>query len=109
MFGPDAASSLTIDEIAELVKGVRFIEKANAHPIDKNDTQPYGELKRIFEKSLAVNRDLPAGHTLTFADLEAKKPADRGISARLYRDVIGRQLAVAKTRYSFLNEEDLQA
>ncbi len=108
IFGPDAASSLTIDETAELVKGVRFLETARQHPIDKNDTGPYGELKRIFEKSLAVSKDLPAGHRLTFEDLEAKKPADKGISATDYAAVIGRQLRVAKPRYSFLNEEDLE-
>ena len=72
MFGPDAKASLTIDEIARLVEGTRQIATAHAHPVDKNDNRRFGELKSIFEKSLAVNKDLPAGHILTFDDLEAK-------------------------------------
>jgi N,N'-diacetyllegionaminate synthase len=40
MFGPDAPSSLTIDEVKTLVTSVRFIEKALQHPINKNDLSP---------------------------------------------------------------------
>jgi N-acetylneuraminate synthase len=108
LFGPDAQSSLTIDEIKEVVEGVRFLETALYHPIDKNDLTPYRELKGIFEKTLAVNKALPAGHVLTFEDLESKKPAQQGISASDYRDVIGKKLKRAKGRYDFLQEEDVE-
>ena len=108
MFGPDAKSSLTIDQLAELVKGARYLATANQHPVDKNDTSAYTELKGIFEKSLAVNKDLPAGHVLTKADLESKKPSGAGISARNYQQVIGKALTTAKSRYDFLHQTDLQ-
>ena len=36
-------------------------------------------LKRIFEKSLAVNKDLKAGHILSFEDLEEAKTAKRPV------------------------------
>ncbi|MEL6867152.1 MAG: N-acetylneuraminate synthase family protein, partial [Bacteroidota bacterium] len=107
LFGPDASSSLTIDEIAELVRAVRYLETALAHPIDKNDLSPYTDLKKIFEKTLAVNKDLPAGHALHFDDLEAKKPAQKGIAAHQFRSVIGRSLKHPKSKYDFLTEEDL--
>lgn len=107
IFGPDATSSLTIDEIAELVRGVRFVETALRHPIDKDDLQPYQGLKKIFEKTLAVNKDLAAGHHLTFDDLETKKPAGQGLPATAFREVIGKPLRQAKRRYDFLKEEDL--
>ena len=107
MFGPDASSSLTIDEVKELIEAVRFLELALAHPIDKTDLSPYTDLKKIFEKSLAVNKDLPKGHTLTFDDLEAKKPANQGITARTFRAIIGRQLNRPLSKYEFLNETDL--
>ncbi|MEM6963168.1 MAG: N-acetylneuraminate synthase family protein [Bacteroidota bacterium] len=107
MFGPDASSSLTIDEVAELVKSIRFLEKAMQHPINKNDLSPYADLKKIFEKTLAVNKDLPAGHLLTFEDLEAKKPAQQGISAKAFRTVIGKKLTVAKSKYEFLRSDDI--
>lgn len=107
MFGPDASSSLTIDEISELVKSVRFIDTALNHPIDKNDLSPYLGLKKIFEKSLAINKDLPAGHLLSFEDLEAKKPAGMGITASEFREVIGKKLNTDKSKYTFLKKEDL--
>ncbi len=107
MFGPDASSSLTIDEVSELVRSVRFIEKALDNPINKDDLSPYKDLKKIFGKALAVNKDLPQGHVLSFDDLEAKKPADQGISASVFESVIGKRLNKGKTRYDFLREDDI--
>jgi N-acetylneuraminate synthase len=34
-FGPDAAASLTVEQLAALVEGVRYAEKMRAHPVDK--------------------------------------------------------------------------
>lgn len=109
MFGPDAQSSLTIDQIKELVRGVRFLDTAVQHPVDKADNSAYTNLKKIFEKSLAVKKDLPAGHTLQFDDLESKKPAEQGIPASQYKQVIGRVLKNAKAQYDFLSFDDLEA
>jgi len=106
MFGPDASSSLTIDEVKELVDSIRFLEKSLNHPIDKNDLNPYWDLKKIFEKTLAVNKKLPANHVLTFEDLEAKKPAQQGIAAADFQSFIGKKLKVEKQQYDFLKEED---
>lgn len=107
MFGPDASSSLIIEEVRQLVEGVRFTEKMLANPVDKSDNQRFAKLKKIFEKSLAVNQDLPAGHVLTFEDLEAKKPAGEGLPAQQFRSIIGRKLAVKKAKFSFLKAGDL--
>ena len=109
MFGPDASSSLEIDEIKKLVEGVRDIEKTLNNPVDKSNNSEYHELKSIFEKSLAVNKDLPAGHKITFSDLEAKKPANIGIPASKYRKILGKTLVKNKEQFDFLKEEDLSA
>jgi N,N'-diacetyllegionaminate synthase len=108
MFGPDATSSLTIDEIGSLVKQVRYLEKALNFPVDKNDTARYEENKKIFGKSLAVNDDLPKGHILVFENLESKKPAGHGIPAAQFVSVIGRKLNKNLMKYSFLSEDDLE-
>ena len=102
MFGPDTASSLTIDEIRFMVNGVRFIEDALKHEIEKNDTKQFEKLKEIFGKSLAVNKDLKAGTSLTFDDLESKKPFGVGIPARDFSAIIGKKLRVDKKKYEFL-------
>jgi N-acetylneuraminate synthase len=108
MFGPDSTSSLTIDELKQLVEGVRFTETMLKNSIDKNNLEQYRELKKIFEKSLAVSKDLPAGHVLLAEDLESKKPANYGISCTEFETVVGRALKENMKRYDFLNLEDLE-
>lgn len=108
MFGPDATSSLTIDETKQMVEGIRFIETALNHPIDKSDNSPYLGLKRIFEKSLAVNRNFEKGEAIQFEDLEAKKPANYGIAASRFREVIGKKVNKKLSKYDFLRAEDLK-
>lgn len=105
-FGPDALSSLEMDEITQLVKSVRNITLSRKHPIDKSTNSQYAELKRIFEKSLAVNKDLPQGHLISFEDLEAKKPKGFGIDASEFTDVIGKQTLRAMKQWDFINNDD---
>ncbi len=108
MFGPDVPASLTIDQAAYLAEAARKIETARLNPVNKNDITKFSDVKRIFEKSLAVNKDLPAGHVLTFDDLEAKKPKGYGLDASLFKEVIGKKLKVAKKQWEFLRNEDLE-
>ncbi len=107
MFGPDAKSSLTFKEVTQLVKAVSNIQIALNHPVDKNKNSQYVELKQIFEKSLAVNKNLKIGHVLTFSDLEAKKPKGYGILASEYEKVLGKKLNKDLNEWGFLNIEDL--
>lgn len=108
MFGPDATSSLEIDEIRQLVSAVKNISLVQQHPVDKRDNSHFKDLKQIFEKSLAVNKKLQAGHALTFEDLEAKKPKGYGIEASKFREVIGRKLSRDFRQWEFLNERDVE-
>lgn len=107
MFGPDAKSSLTPAEVSKLVKGLRQYEKSLLNPVDKTTNSKYSELKGIFEKSLAVNKDLPAGHVLRLEDLETKKPKGRGINAAEFRSILGAKLVRPLSKWNFLNKTDL--
>lgn len=107
-FGPDASSSLEIDEIKQLVKAVNNIQVALQHPVNKKDNSSFSDLKNIFEKSLAVNKNLPAGHVLTFDDLEAKKPKGKGMDARDYEKLIGKKLLRSCEQWEFLELEMIQ-
>ncbi|KAB2914725.1 MAG: N-acetylneuraminate synthase [Bacteroidetes bacterium] len=107
MFGPDASSSLTIEQVKQLSEGVNYISTSLANPVDKNNTEKYTQLKAMFGKSLAVNKNLPAGHILTFDDLESKKPAGYGISTTLYKNVLGKTLARDLSKWDFLTENDI--
>lgn len=108
MFGPDAAASLTPAQAKLLTQGVRQIETALARPVDKLDNTAFQPLKNMFEKSLAVNKDLPAGHPISVEDLEAKKPKGHGIPASEFRNTLGKKLSRPLGRYDFLREEDLK-
>lgn len=75
MFGPDVCASVTVEELAQLVKGVRFLEQSMQHPVDKDRVvNELGELKRMFGRSAVPTRDIPSGTILTAGDLIAKKP-----------------------------------
>jgi N-acetylneuraminate synthase len=106
-FGPDVKASVTIDELAQLVDGVRFIERALASPLDKEKVAgEMAELKAIFGKSVVAARDLPAGHTLAEADLQLKKPGT-GIPAARLSEIVGRRLARPVVANTLLAEEHL--
>lgn len=107
MFGPDAKASLTVDEFASLVEGVRFIEAALPGAPGKTLSDDLVQLRTIFGRSIAVRRDLAPGHAITLEDLECKKPAGAGIDARDVDRVIGRRTAKALAKWQFLRETDL--
>ncbi|WP_281633876.1 N-acetylneuraminate synthase family protein [Flavobacterium luteolum] len=107
MFGPDSKSSLTILETKELVKAVRNIKTSLSSPVDKNNNEAFSSLKQIFEKSLAINKDLSKNHVLTFDDLESKKPKGFGIDAFRFHEIIGNTLNKDLKKWDFLNETDL--
>jgi len=106
MFGPDSKASLMIDEIKQLVEAIRDLETDFAQGQTKVDMSGYQSLKTLFGKSLAVNKDLPKGHIMTFHDLESKKPGDQGIPAQNHQSVLGRQLVTDKQQFEFLTWED---
>lgn len=105
--GPDAKSSLTIKETKQVVEASKNIALALKKPINKTNNSQFEELKQIFEKSLAVNKDLPENHILTFSDLETKKPKGYGILASEYENVLGKSLKKPLKKWSFLNEKDI--
>ena len=106
MFGPDSSSSLTINQISQLVKGISEISESLSYPIDK-DLANFKELKNIFEKSLAVNKNLKKGHKISFNDLEAKKPKGYGVDANKFEMVINKRINKSLKKWDFLNFTDI--
>jgi len=108
MFGPDSTSSLTIDEVKFLVDGVRSIEDSLNNKIDKNDISKFKDLKKLFGRSIAINKDKREGEIIEFEDLESKKPYGMGIDVRDFEKVIGKKLKVDKKKWDFLKWEDIE-
>jgi N,N'-diacetyllegionaminate synthase len=107
MFGPDAKSSLTISQVSQLVQGIRQIQSSLQNPVDKDNLEAILPTKTIFEKSIAVNKDLPKNHIISLQDLESKKPANIGIHTCNFQSVIGRKLNKPLQKWSFITPLDM--
>lgn len=108
MFGPDVIASLTTAELAQLVAGVRAIERMKASPVDK-DALPddRAALRRVFMKSVVARADIPAGTVLAPEHLTAKKPGT-GIPAAEMPKLMGRRLRRAVGRDDLIALDDLE-
>jgi N,N'-diacetyllegionaminate synthase len=107
MFGPDVPASITIDELGRLVKGIRFIETMNSHPVNKEDmARDLRPLRDMFTKSVVAQKSLKAGTVLKLEDLTLKKPGT-GLPAARLRELVGRQLKRAVAADAMISEDDL--
>jgi N-acetylneuraminate synthase len=107
MFGPDVPASVTAGELRQLVEGIRFIENARAHPVDKDAAaRELAPMRHLFTKSVVARADLPSGTVLREADLAIKKPGT-GIPASRMGELVGRQLRHSVAADTLLEEDDL--
>lgn len=106
MFGPDSCASLSIEQVKMVVKGARCINTARNSIIEK-DSMKYTDLKKIFEKSLAINCDLKSGKIISEDMLEAKKPRDYGIDSKEYQKVVGKTIKTDLKKGDFITELDI--
>ncbi len=108
MFGPDVSASLTTHEFAQMVEGIRFIERMTANPMVKDASAEQMEpLRRMFGQSLVAATDLQAGTVLSRDNLSCRKPG-HGISAANVESVVGRKLKGTVKAAQFLRHEDFE-
>jgi N-acetylneuraminate synthase len=92
MFGPDVKSSVTTSELAQLVDGVRQIERMTGSTIEKDViADEMNGLRTMFTKSVVAGSNLPTGTVLTLEHLKLKKPGD-GVPASQLPQLLGRTL-----------------
>ncbi len=106
MYGSDAPHSLEPAELKDLVQGVRAIETMLNSPVDKGDASRFGEMKRIFEKSLVSLAPIPAGAEFTPQVVGVKKPGT-GIPAARFHEVMGKKAARDIPAGRLLQEDDI--
>jgi N,N'-diacetyllegionaminate synthase len=107
MFGPDVPASITTNELRQLREGIRFIERMNRHPIDKDTL--FSEMKpvrELFTKSVVARCNLAAGTILTVQHLALKKPGT-GIPSERLPELIGRPLRHSVKADQILQETDV--
>ena len=94
-------------ELAELVEGVRFIERMRTHSVDKDQmAAEMAPVRNLFTKSIVAQIDLPADTILTAECLAVKKPGT-GMPAEKLPSMIGRRLLRPLAAGDILSEADL--
>jgi N-acetylneuraminate synthase len=105
MFGPDVPASVTVEELAQLVRGVRFIEAMLAHPVDKDAAAAeLGAVRALFRKSAVARVDLEAGTLLRPGHLGFKKPGTGIPEAKAGTLLIGRRVKSFVARDTIIEE-----
>lgn len=105
-FGPDTKSSLDMAELAQLVSGIRFIEKGLNKGIDKNAAaQQRSDTKKLFARSAFYSSDQKAGDVFGAGSYTMKKPGG-GLSRADVEHFLGRTLKVNRSRDDFVNGDD---
>ena len=87
--GPDHRASLEPDELKEMVKAIREVEKALGNGI-KKPTKEEKEIKKVARKSIVAKVDIPEGAIITEDMLDVKRPGT-GIEPKYLKFIIGRK------------------
>lgn len=100
MDGPDHRASADPEEFTRMVKGIRLVEqmlgdgKKIPHPAEHNT-------RDVARRSLTLAADRPAGHIVSAADIEIRRPGT-GIEPDALERVLGKTLAKALPAYTTL-------
>jgi N-acetylneuraminate synthase/N,N'-diacetyllegionaminate synthase len=89
LIGPDHKASLEPDELKEMVKTIRDVEKALGNGV-KIPTKEEEEIKRIARRSIVAKVDIPKGTTITEDMMDAKRPG-RGIEPKSIDIIVGKK------------------
>jgi N,N'-diacetyllegionaminate synthase len=105
LYGPDHHASLTPEELARLVEGVRQVEAAMGTGLKERDPS-LDPARATFEKSIVARVSIPSGAVLDREMLTTKRPGN-GISALRIGEIVGRTTARDLEPDHQLEEADL--
>ena len=105
LYGPDHHASLTPEELARLVDGVRQVEAALGRP-EKERDPALDPARATFEKSVVSRGAIEAGTQIEREMLTTKRPGN-GIPAIRLPEVVGRRAARAIPANHVLETADL--
>lgn len=88
--GPDHKASLEPDELKEMVRAIRNVEKSLGDGIKKPNKSEI-EIMKVVRKKLVAARDIEKGEIITENDIMIKR-ANEGLSPEYYEIIIGKRL-----------------
>ncbi|GIU43393.1 N-acetylneuraminate synthase [Shewanella colwelliana] len=107
-FGPDTKSSLTIEELKNMVDGIRFVEKGIKSKVDKNMAAALRDnTKTLFSRSAFYIKDIAEGEIFEKHHFGMKKPGG-GISFQQANSLIGKKCLSSKNFDDFVNIGDFE-
>jgi len=106
MFGPDVKSSVTPEQLIDLVQGTRFAWEMRNCAVDKcAQLSGLQKERSIFTRSLVAARDLTAGETVTVEMVAYKKPGG-GLTFDDLSNLVGKTLrrSIVRDEQVFLDD-----
>ena len=103
--GPDISCSMDPAELKFLIDRSREIHIALNNP--KMRTAPEDSVYRFARGSVVADKDLPAGHVITEADIWARRPGSGEVGVEYFYRLIGAHLAQPVQRNQQLRWGDL--
>lgn len=90
MEGPDHVASLEPNELKEMTRTIRNIEKALGSGIKKPNKSEV-KIQSIVKRKIVLAKDVEINHILTENDLEYKR-CENGIESKYYKNIIGKKV-----------------
>ena len=90
MEGPDHVASLEPNELKEMTKTIRNIEKALGSGIKKPNKSEV-KIQSIVKRKIVLAKDIDVNHISTESDLEYKR-CENGIESKYYKSIIGKKV-----------------
>ncbi|ADE86687.1 N-acetylneuraminate synthase family protein [Rhodobacter capsulatus] len=103
--GPDIINSMDPSELRHLIDRSKEIWIASRNP--KERTAAEEPVYRFARASVVADRDLPAGHLITEADIWARRPGSGEIAGYDFDKVVGKRTTRALPRNTQLKWSDL--
>jgi len=102
--GPDISCSMDPSELRHLIDRSREIHTALHNP--KERTAAEEDVYRFARASVVADADLPAGHTISEADIWARRPGSGAIAGYDFDKVVGKTLKVEVKKNQQLTWDD---
>lgn len=91
MYGSDAKHSMEPNEFRKFAKETNDAFVIYESYINKNNISDLKHMRKTFQKSIYIKKNVIKGDTLNFENLSFKKP-DLGISASMYKKILGKKI-----------------
>ena len=90
-FGPDSKSSITFDELKLITNFNKDFFEISKSKIKKERTKKISQMRKLFNKSINLNRDLKKGEKITLNYLKDVKP-NIGVPANDLEKILGKKI-----------------